>query len=93
MSDQTQPRIVVYRTAITGGDNRVVTTALLYAVALIQSLPVKRQDPSEMSDMLRILRDRVPRGPLLERMARDVHRRTGKKINLHADSEADTEPA
>ena len=43
--------------------------------------------------MLRILRDRVPRGPLLERMARDVHRRTGKKINLHADSEADTEPA
>ena len=36
MSDQTQPRIVVYRTAITGGDDRVVTTALLYAVALIQ---------------------------------------------------------
>ncbi|MFK4256446.1 hypothetical protein [Agrobacterium tumefaciens] len=72
---------------VTGRDGAVKAKALLYAISTIQSLPVERQERSDMCDMCAIARTIDPAS--LAKLIFDTQAHTGTKIDIWPDSDAD----
>ena len=70
-------------TSITGRDDYIISQALIYAIARIQSLPDKKQEWSNMCDMCAIARAGDARGMGL--LAAGVYAHTGVLVDLWPD--------
>lgn len=76
--------------SITGRDGFIQTTALLYAIAHIQSLPLDRHRWNDMADMCRLFRHRMTHDgqfdvPVSAALTFAVQHGTGKVIDLWPD--------
>jgi hypothetical protein len=67
---------------ITGRDGHVIRKALAYAIASIDSLPERRQEFSDRSDMLVLLLALVPHAMDRDALAKEVESHTGTLPNI-----------
>lgn len=72
---------------ITGRDGYIITKALAYAIAHIQSLPFEKQERSDMMDMCRILLAAEDQTIALQ--IYDVIRHTGSTPDLWDECDVD----
>lgn len=70
---------------ITGRDRHVITTALAYAIATIQSLPHDRQEYSDCRDMITLFNALVPDENERGWRAKSVFTHTGRRPRFVED--------